>query len=108
MALFGFGKTAVATELAPVSVPAPAVAAGPRGSFAPADDLLQIVVEEQGSDLHLSVGAPPCIRLNGRLLKLDTRALFAEDMEKLAAEIATPEQIRRAKEDGSVDFAVTF
>jgi twitching motility protein PilT len=39
---------------------------------------------------------------------LNTRALFPEDMEKLATEVATAEQIRRAKEEGSVDFAMTF
>src|SRR5688572_19339996 len=107
MALFGFGKTSAPVDMAPVTMPAPTVAAGPRGSFAPADDLLKLVVDEAGSDLHLSAGAPPCIRLHGRLLKLDTRALFPEDVEKLASEIASPEQIRRVKEDGSVDFAVT-
>ena len=108
MALFGFGKTSVPEGAAPVTMTAPTITAGPRGSFAPADDLLKLVVDDAASDLHLSVGAPPCIRLNGRLLKLDTRALFPEDMEKLAMEIASPEQLRHAKEQGSVDFAVTF
>ncbi len=108
MALFSFGKTSAPAGAAPVAISSPTIAAGPRGSFAPADDLLKLVVDESASDLHLSVGAPPCIRLHGRLLKLDTRALFPEDMEKLATEIATPEQLRHAKEQGSVDFAVTF
>lgn len=108
MALFGFGKSSPPTALVPATAAAPVVAAGPRGSFAPAEDLLRLVVEEQASDLHLSVGAPPCIRLHGRLLKLETRALFPEDVEKLAAEIASPDQLRKAKEEGSVDFALTF
>jgi twitching motility protein PilT len=110
MALFGFGKTHASTEAATAAPLAPArtVAAGPRGSFAPAEDLLRLVVEEEASDLHLSVDAPPCVRVNGRLIKLNTRALFPEDLEKLAAEVATVDQIRRAKEEGSVDFAMTF
>src|SRR5688572_27957251 len=110
MALFGFGKTHGPTETAVAAAPAQArsVAAGPRGKFAPAEDLLRLVVEEEGSDLHLLVGAPPCVRVNGRLIKLDTRGLFPEDLEKLAAEVATVDQIRRAIEDGSVDFAMTF
>jgi twitching motility protein PilT len=108
MALFGFGKTIAPTERPTVTAPTPTVAAGPRGAFAPAEDLLRLVVEENASDLHLSVASPPCVRIHGRLLKLDTRALFPEDMEKLATEVATPEQIRRAKEEGSVDFAMTF
>src|SRR5687767_5536262 len=110
MALFGFGKTNAPAEMLTATAPEPArtVAAGPRGSFAPAEDLMRLVVEEEASDLHLSVDAPPCVRVNGRLVKLNTRALFPEDLEKLAAEVATLEQIRRAKEEGSVDFGMTF
>src|SRR5260221_8414285 len=34
------------------------------------DDLLDRVLDEGGSDLHLTVGAPPCIRVEGRLVPL--------------------------------------
>ena len=32
------------------------------------EDLLRLVVDENASDLHLSVGAPPAVRLGGRLV----------------------------------------
>src|SRR2546421_109014 len=108
MGLFGFTKTASPPELEmPAELPAepplaavPTLQAGPRGTFVPMEDLLQLVVDEGASDLHISVGAPPCVRLNGRLLKLETRALFPEDIEKLVGSVATPEQIQTARKDG--------
>jgi twitching motility protein PilT len=72
------------------------------------EELLQLVVDEGASDLHISVGSPPCVRLNGKLVKLETRALFPEDIEKLAAAIATPEQMQQARIDGSLDYAFTY
>jgi twitching motility protein PilT len=109
MGLFGIHKSS-APAAGSAARPAPhlSVQTGPRGTFAPSEDLLALVVEHNASDIHMSVGTPPCIRCNGRLVKMETRALFAEDMEKLATEIATPEQIQRARAEGSVDFAFTF
>src|SRR6185369_7954110 len=110
MALFGLGKTPAPAATPPPAQQAPyfALQTGPRGAFAPIDQLLSIVVEHNCSDLHLSVGTPPCVRIHGRLRKLETRALLPEDMEKLVTEIATPGQLDRAKTDGSVDFAFSF
>lgn len=107
MGLFGSSKTSQAA-FAAQAAPFLAVQAGPRGSYGPAENLLGIVVEHNCSDLHMSVGTPPCVRMNGKLRKLETRALFPEDLEKLASEIATAEQLHRAKTEGSVDFAFTF
>ena len=84
------------------------VQAGPRGSYVPMEELLQLVVDEGASDLHISTGAPPCVRLNGRLVKLETRALFPEDIEALVAAIATPDQLQKVHTEGSVDFAFGF
>jgi len=116
MGLFGFNKTSAPVEpempvelpVEPAPLAPPALQAGPRGTFVPMDDLLQLVVDEGASDLHISVGAPPCVRLNGRLVKLETRALFPEDIEKLVAAVATPEQIETARAQGSADFAFSF
>ena len=109
MALFGLGKSSSQGNV-PAALQAPffSVQTGPRGAFAPADQLLGLVVEHNCSDLHLSVGTPPCVRIHGRLRKLDTRALLQEDIEKLATEIATRPQIDRAKTEGSIDFAFAF
>lgn len=107
MGLFGT-KSASASGISKAPLPHLSVQAGPRGAFAPPEALLNLVVEHGASDIHMSVGTPPCIRLNGRLVKMETRALFPEDMEKLASEIASPEQMNRARTEGSVDFAMSF
>ena len=61
-----------------------------------------------GSDIHLSVGAPPCVRLRGELLKLQLRPLTAEDTEALARAITSEANLHRANTEGSVDFGLTF
>ena len=105
MSLFGHGKTS--TPPAPAPQTAPAIATGDRGAFAPVDDLLRIAVESGASDIHLSVGAPPTLRIHGKLVRMETRALFAEDTESFAREIATSEQAHRLNNEGSVDFAMS-
>lgn len=105
MSLFGHGKTS--TSPAPQPETGPAIATGARGAFAPIHDLLRLTVESEASDIHLSVGAPPTLRINGKLVRMETRALLSEDMDSIASEIASSDQIHRLNSEGSVDFAVT-
>jgi twitching motility protein PilT len=72
------------------------------------EDLLRLCVDEGGSDIHLSVGAPPAVRLRGKLVKLELRPLTAEDTEALARAIASEANLHRANTEGSVDFGLTF
>jgi twitching motility protein PilT len=74
----------------------------------PIDDLLRFVIEEEASDLHLSVGTPPTLRLKGHLTPLNIAPLTAADMETLARGIARPDQMERVAADGSVDFGFSF
>ena len=105
MSLFGHGKTS--TSPAPQPETGPAIATGARGAFAPIHDLLRLTVESEASDIHLSVGAPPTLRINGKLVRMETRALLSEDMDSIASEVASSDQIHRLNSEGSVDFAVT-
>lgn len=109
MSLFGLGKSSPEkTPLGPrQQQQPPTVSTGGRGAFAPIEDLLQMTVECGASDLHLSVGAPPTLRIHGTLVRMETRALFSEDTDNMAREIATGEQIHRLNTDGSVDFAIS-
>src|SRR6185436_20020439 len=100
MGIFRFGKTV--TEETPPPVPvappgpaAPAIAAGGRGAFAPIEDILRLTVDAEASDLHLSVGTPPVLRIHGKLVRLETRALFAEDTDNIATELANGDQIHK-------------
>ena len=49
--------------------------------------LLKITVEKKASDLHLTVGIPPVIRVNGKLNRVTNEKLKSEDTEKYAKEI---------------------
>jgi twitching motility protein PilT len=72
------------------------------------NELLQIVVDENASDLHFSVGKPPCIRLDGRLILLDSTPLKPEDTERFMRSITSEEHIQRVREHGGTDFGFAF
>jgi twitching motility protein PilT len=101
MALFNLGKT-------PPPTPPPSRPSIRGEGLIPMEDLLRLVVDEGASDLHLTVGAPPAVRLNGRLVKLEVRPLTPEDTETLARAITSEANLHRVNEDGSVDFGFSF
>ena len=72
------------------------------------EKLLQTVIEQDASDLHLVVGRPPTIRRHGRLVSLRTHVLTPEDTVSLMKSI-TPERAQRElDEQGTADFGFTF
>jgi len=91
----------------PEPPPVPAAPAMPL-KLVPMEDLLRLVVDEGASDLHLSVGAPPALRINGKLVKLQLPPLTAEDTEVLARAVTSDANLQRVTEEGSVDFAFSF
>jgi twitching motility protein PilT len=108
MALFGLGKNQPPPPPPPAAPSAPKVAVTAAGALTPMEDLLRLCVDEGGSDIHLTVGSPPAIRIRGRLIKLELRPLTAEDTETLARSIATEANLHRVNSEGSVDFGLTF
>ena len=68
-------------------------------------DLLDKVVELGASDLHMTVGLPPMIRLNGELTKLDEQRLLNPDMVTFCHEIMSDEQFGVLNKNGELDFA---
>ena len=58
------------------------------------DKLLQTVINQGASDLHIAVGQPPVLRLHGHLRKVETKVLEAEDTVALMKQIA-PERTAR-------------
>jgi twitching motility protein PilT len=56
------------------------------------DALLEQLVLQEGSDLHLRYGEPPLYRLAGDLVKTDHQILDNKDLERLIFGIMTPEQ----------------
>ena len=71
-------------------------------------DLLQLVVDEGASDLHLSVGVPPVLRVHGNMRPLDSEPLRPEDTERFMKSITSEEHQQRVREGGGTDFGFGF
>ena len=71
-------------------------------------DLLQLVVAEGSSDLHVRVGVPPVIRLHGVLHRVEGPPLRPEDTEELMRSMTSEEHIQGVRERGGADFGFAF
>jgi twitching motility protein PilT len=68
--------------------------------------VLDRMVSVGASDLHIKVGAPPTLRIDGVLYALDEPDVLSGDLERLLEEFFSPEQIKRFQEDQEYDVAV--
>ena len=66
----------------------------------PIEDLLRLVLEENSSDLHISAGSPPTIRINGHIAKLGLPMMTPADTEEMVRGIAKDTQIKQLYENG--------
>ena len=73
------------------------------------NQLLDICLQQNASDIHIAVGRPPSFRISGSIKSLKGPVLTAEDTAMLMKQI-TPErgQVELASEVGSTDFAIGF
>jgi len=72
------------------------------------DRLLDTVIRQGASDLHLCVGRKPTLRLNGALRNIDTKVLESDDCVALMKSI-TPERAQQElQEEGSCDFGFAY
>src|SRR5262245_49590944 len=71
-------------------------------------DLLQLVVAENASDLHLRVGSPPVLRIHGILNRIEGPPLTPEDSEELMRSITSEDHIQHVRERGGADFGFAF
>lgn len=69
------------------------------------DQLLVECVERKGSDLHLVVGMPPCIRINGELVPIEVPPLKQDDLEYMILSIIKDYQKERLERDWELDFS---
>lgn len=74
----------------------------------PIEDLLRVVLDEGSSDLHITAGSPPTIRLDGAIVKLSLPVLTPADTEELVRSITKDEQLKRVFEQGGADFGLSF
>jgi len=72
------------------------------------DRLLETVIRQNASDLHLTVGRPPVIRLDGRLRSLETKTLGPDDTVALMKAITPERNQQELSEEGGTDFGFSF
>ena len=68
-------------------------------------ELLEKLVSQGGSDLHISGNLPPVIRVDGNLKRLDYPPLSPEDVENLLFPMLSNEQRRRLEQEWELDFS---
>ena len=71
------------------------------------ESLLREAVARHASDLHVTVGVPPLIRINGALIKLDLPALGVDDTAQLFEEIVAEDRRVQFNQNGEIDFSHT-
>lgn len=74
----------------------------------PIEQILELAIQQNASDIHLTVGRPVTLRLNGELVSQDGMKLKPQDTEILAEEITTEEQRKVVQEVGGLDFGFAF
>ena len=72
------------------------------------NDLLDLMVDQGASDLHLQVGQPPTLRLSGSMTPIDGPPLTPGDTEKLMQSITPDAHISSVKLNGGADFGFAF
>ncbi len=68
--------------------------------------VMQEMVKQGASDLHLKVGRPPTLRINGELVPLNFPPLRPEDLKSIAEQTMPPKQIKEFSEQKEADFAL--
>lgn len=72
------------------------------------EELLTLLVQRGGSDLHLAAGTPPRIRIDGKLVTTEFDELTPEQVRKLIYSILLPEQIARFEKNWELDCSFGF
>lgn len=69
------------------------------------DDLLTAARQVGASDLHVSVGIPPKVRINGELRSLTQEVLMPKDTKELVEQMIPGRLVERFNIDGEIDFS---
>ncbi|MBI5367341.1 MAG: type IV pilus twitching motility protein PilT [Planctomycetes bacterium] len=69
------------------------------------EELLMLLVQRNGSDLHIAAGSPPKIRVDGRLVSTDFPPFTPDDTQKLIYSILDGDQIARFEGNKELDLS---
>ena len=70
------------------------------------DDIIQLAVKNNASDIHLTGSMPPILRILGQLRRIDIEPLDNDDLSKLFLSMLNDRQIEYFKENNEIDFAM--
>ena len=70
--------------------------------------LLEYSIDSGASDLHLSVGSVPMVRINGTMRPLDMDPLLEDDMESIIPQVMDEDQIQVFQEKKEIDFSASL
>ncbi|HEY3780216.1 MAG TPA: type IV pilus twitching motility protein PilT [Fimbriimonadaceae bacterium] len=68
------------------------------------DEILRMAFERKASDIHLTVGLPPMVRLDGELMPLSFQPLVPQDTRRLIFETLTDENVHKLEKTHELDF----
>ncbi|MCM8900920.1 type IV pilus twitching motility protein PilT [Caldicoprobacter algeriensis] len=71
-------------------------------------DILRKAVELKCSDVHISVGMPPAVRLNGSLMRISDEPLTSDQTQQFARALLNDEQWKVFQERGEIDFSLSI
>lgn len=69
------------------------------------DAFLRLMLEQGASDLHLTSGSPPLLRINGDLQRVRHPDLANDDLKTMLHEVTPAAKVKAFEEAGDVDFA---
>lgn len=70
--------------------------------------LLAFVMQNGASDLHLSAGSPPIVRVHGGLKRLKSEQLSSDEIRAMLYSVMTEEQRAEFEKEFEIDFAIAF
>ncbi len=70
--------------------------------------LLKLAIEQRATDLHLVVGSPPMLRINGQLTPVDHPSLTQEATQSLIYSILNDEQIKKFQKEKELDLSISL
>jgi twitching motility protein PilT len=68
-------------------------------------ELLQVMIERGASDLHITTGSPPQLRIHGKLTPITSTPLTASDTKQMSYSILTEAQKHRFEEENELDLS---
>lgn len=72
------------------------------------DEILKEAFLKGASDIHITVGLPPTIRVHGNLIRLGDEKLLPKDIESIVKYIVPADHLEKLYENGEVDFSYSL